>query len=64
MTSQIVRHGVLVISVRREFVTAEKPGDFPMQRAWKFEMFINLKTARALGVTVPPDLAIAADVIE
>jgi putative ABC transport system substrate-binding protein len=42
-------------------LTGEKPADLPVQRASKFEMFINLKTARALGVTVPPGLVIAAD---
>jgi ABC-type uncharacterized transport system substrate-binding protein len=42
-------------------LAGEKPGDLPVQRASKFEMFINLKTARALGVAVPPGLVIAAD---
>jgi putative ABC transport system substrate-binding protein len=39
----------------------EKPGDLPVQRSSKVEMYINLKTAKALGVSVPPGLVIAAD---
>ena len=42
-------------------LAGEKPGDLPVQQSSKFEMFINLKTARAFGITVPPGLVIAAD---
>jgi putative tryptophan/tyrosine transport system substrate-binding protein len=42
-------------------LTGEKPADLPVQRSSKVEMYINLKTAKALGVTVPPGLVIAAD---
>jgi putative ABC transport system substrate-binding protein len=39
----------------------EKPGDLPVQRATTVEMIINLKTAKALGISVPLDLAGRAD---
>ncbi len=39
----------------------DNPADFPVQAATRFETTINLKTAKALGLTVPPGLLVAAD---
>ena len=41
----------------------DKPPDLPVQAATKFETVVNLKTADALGLTLPPGLLVAADEI-
>jgi putative ABC transport system substrate-binding protein len=64
----LMSYGVDFVDVTRQaaayvdrILRGDKPSDLPVQAATKFETIVNLKTAKALGLTVPPGLLVVAD---
>ena len=56
-TKELYRHAATFVD---KILKGRKPADLPVEQPMKFELWFNLKTAKQIGVTIPPNVLVRA----